>query len=124
MQRGLGAKSFTYAMIGQVVGLVGCAFGVAMFDIVGRRPTMIIGSMFCTFFLYLASGLGTIKSPSVNEANVIVSCFMLLPAFTRISASNTSFLTGAEIGGVRMRRKTMVRQLRIGLQVWPALTKA
>lgn len=33
---------------------------------------------------------------------------MILPAFTRISASNNAFLTGAEIGGVKMRKKAMV----------------
>lgn len=108
VQQGLGDKSFTYTTIGQVVGVVGAGFGVLLFDIAGRRPLFIYGSVVCTFLLYLASGLGQISQPNQNEANTILASFILLPAFTRISASNTAFLTGAEIGGVRMRKKTMV----------------
>lgn len=100
--------SFTYSMIGQVVGVVGCAIGLALLDTTGRRPAMIGGSLMCTLLLYLAAGLGTSGHLTQGGANTIVACFMLLPAFTRISASNNAFLTGAEIGGVRMRRKTMV----------------
>lgn len=100
--------SFTYAMIGQVVGLVGCAIGIFLLDIVGRRPLLIYGSAVCWFLLYLASGLGTVHSLNQSEINMEIACFMMLPAFTRISASNIAFLTGAEIGGIRMRKKIMV----------------
>lgn len=108
VQQGLGAMSFTYAMIGQVVGVVGGGAGIVLFDITGRRPLMIGASLVCAFLLYLGSGLGTIAMPNDNETNTLVACFILLPAFTRISASNCAFLTGSEIGGVRMRKKTMV----------------
>lgn len=102
--------SFTYSTVGQVVGIVGCGIGLVLFDISGRRPLMIGGSMVCTMLLYLAAGLGTIPASRLNqnESNMILACFILLPAFTRISASNNAFLTGAEIGGVRMRKKTLV----------------
>jgi hypothetical protein len=71
---------------------------------------MIGGSIVCTGLLYLAAGLGHINTKSLTQAgsNTILACFIMLPAFTRISASNNAFLTGAEIGGVRMRKKTMV----------------
>ena len=100
--------SFTYATIGQVVGVVGCTMGLVLFDIVGRRPLMIIGSCVTAFLLFLASGLGMDKNPNGSMTHTIVACFMTLPAFTRISASNTAWLTGAEIGGVMMRKKTLV----------------
>jgi len=103
--------AFTYTTTGQVVGVVGAAAGIILFDITGRRPLMIYGSVVCTFLLYLASGLGTIHDPNESEKNTLLACFILLPAFTRISASNTAFLTGAEIGGLRMRKKTMVSHL-------------
>ena len=108
VQQGLGSKSFTYTTVGQVVGVVGCAIGIFLIDMTGRRPQMIGGSIVCTLLLYLAAGLGKSKHINTNEENTIIACFMLLPAFTRISASNISFLTGAEIGGRRMRKKTMV----------------
>lgn len=100
--------SFTYTTLGQVVGFIGAAAGVFLFDVSGRRPLFIYGSAIATFLLYLASGLGQIKNPNDDEAHTILSCFILLPAFVRISASNCAFLTGAEIGGVRMRKKMMV----------------
>ena len=110
VQQGLGAMSFTYNMIGQVIGVVGCAVGILLFDITGRRPLLIYGITICAFLLYLASGIGSrTAEPSLVETRTMISCFMILPAFTRIAASNTSFLTGAEIGGVRMRKKIMVR---------------
>lgn len=100
--------SFTYTMIGQVVGLVGCVIGIFLLDVTGRRPLLIYGSAVCWFLLYLASGLGTTHHMNQNEINTEIACFMMLPAFTRISASNIAFLTGAEIGGIRMRKKIMV----------------
>lgn len=95
-------------MIGQAVGVLGAAICILLLDITGRRPTMIGGSIGCTVTLYLAAGLGTEENLSPSGVNVVLACFMLLPAFTRISASTNAFLTGAEIGGVRMRKKIMV----------------
>lgn len=115
VQQGLGAQSFTYSVLGQVVGVIGCAVGIVLFDISGRRPLMIGGSIMCTLLLYVASGLGLKNDLSQSGSNMILASFILLPAFTRISASNTAFLTGAEIGGVRMRKKTMVGSYPIGV---------
>lgn len=113
VQQGLGSKSFTYATLGQVVGVVGCAAGLILFDISGRRAMLIYGSAVCTFLLFLASGLGQSTNPSQSNVNTIIACFIINPAFTRISASNCAFLTGVEIGGVRMRKKIMVSDLRL-----------
>ena len=104
--------SFTYNIIGQVLGVVGNFTPVVLFDITGRRPLLIYGGAVACLLLYLASGLGTIKDQTTDQTNMMLACFMLLPAFTRISATNNSFLTGAEIGGVRMRKKIMVKVLR------------
>ncbi|PSR78135.1 general substrate transporter [Coniella lustricola] len=107
VDQGQGSKSFTYSMIGQVVGILGAAFCILLIDITGRRPLMVGGSIGCTVLLFLAAGLGTVTDLSTSGANVVLACFMLLPAFTRISASTNAFLTGAEIGGVKMRKKIM-----------------
>lgn len=120
VQQGLGAMSFTYSMIGQVVGVVGCGIGISLLDIAGRRPLFIGASTVCWFLLYLASGLGTLNTLSQNGVNTELACFMLLPAFTRISASNIAFLTGAEIGGLRMRKKIMVSSRLLILEAIPS----
>lgn len=114
VQQGLKEKSFTYNIVGQVAGFVGCFVGLILLDITGRRVLVIYGSFVCAALLYVAAGLGTINVPNQDEANMIIACFMLLPAFTRISAANIAFLTGAEIGGVRMRRKIMVSVCGLG----------
>lgn len=112
VEQGLGAMSFTYNMIGQAIGVLGCFVGMLLFDISGRRPLFIYGSCVCLFLLYLASGIGgSSENPNEVETRTMVSCFMILPFFTRISGSNCAFLTGAEIGGVRMRKKIMVSRL-------------
>jgi MFS transporter, SP family, sugar:H+ symporter len=92
--------SFTYTIVGQVFGFLGCAAGIVLMDFSGRRPLFIYGSAICTFLLYLASGIGLNTRPGQYESNTIITCFMLLPAFCRISTTNNAFLTGAEIGGV------------------------
>jgi MFS family permease len=111
VEQGLGAMSFTYNMIGQAIGIVGCLAGTILFDITGRRPLFIYGCCVCVFLLYLGSGIGGRSDPNQTETRTMVSTFMILPFFTRISATNCSFLTGAEIGGVRMRKKIMVSHL-------------
>jgi MFS family permease len=108
VEQGLGAMSFTYNMIGQAIGILGCLTGTILFDISGRRPLFIYGCCVCVFLLYLGSGIGDRSNPNQTETRTMVSTFMILPFFTRISATNCSFLTGAEIGGVRMRKKIMV----------------
>lgn len=108
VDQGLGPMSFTYNMIGQAVGIVGCLAGTLLFDITGRRPLFVYASCVCVLLLYLGAGIGDTPDPNQTETRTMVSCFMILPFFTRISATNCAFLTGAEIGGVRMRKKIMV----------------
>lgn len=98
VQQRVGAMSFTYNIIGQVVGTLGCLPGVLITDWTGRRPLLVVGAALTTFFLYLASGLGTIHNINQGETNMMLACFMILPATCRISATNNAFLTGAEIG--------------------------
>lgn len=107
VQQGLGAMSFTYNLLGQVVGFVGCFIGLVLLDLTGRRPLFIYGSAITGFLLFLAGGLGLSTQRDSNRANTIVACFILQKAFSRISATNCAFLTGAEIGGVRFRKKIM-----------------
>lgn len=88
VQQGLGAKAFTYNIVGQVVGLVGCALGVLLTDFTGRRPLLIGGAIMTAFFLFLASGLGT-RGVEITQAqtNTMLACFMIIPATCRISAT-------------------------------------
>lgn len=106
-QQGLGGNSFLYNLLGQVVGFVGCFVGLVLLDITGRRACFIFGGAVVTILLYVASGLGLDASYNANKNNAIVACFILQKPFSRISATNCAFLTGAEIGGVKMRKKIL-----------------
>lgn len=89
------------------MGVIGCGVGLVLLDIAGRRTLFIAGSCVVVFLLYLASGMGLDSDPNQAKVNTLIACFIIFPIFSRISATNISFLTGAEIGGVRMRKKTM-----------------
>lgn len=108
VQQGLGAMSFTYQTVGQVLGFIGCVVGIFIMDYIGRRAAFIGGSAITALLLFIAAGLGLQEKP-LNQAstNATIACFVILPATTRLSASQCAFLTGAEIGGVRMRKKIM-----------------
>ncbi|KAJ5113707.1 hypothetical protein N7456_002241 [Penicillium angulare] len=106
-QSGYGDASFTYAMIGQVMTVVGTLLGVLVTDYTGRRPLMIGGGLMCGILLSIGAALGSEAHPNLAEKRTVIATFMLLGIFTKISASNNAYLIGAEIGGVKMRKKIM-----------------
>lgn len=106
-QSGYGNASFTYAMIGQAMTIVGSLFGILVTNYTGRRPLMIIGGLFCGVLLSIGAALGSEANPNQSEKRTVIATFLLLGIFTKISASNNAFLIGTEIGGVKMRKKIM-----------------
>jgi hypothetical protein len=106
-QSGYGGASFTYATVGQAMTIVGSLFGILVTDYTGRRPLMIWGGLMCGVLLSIGAALGSHDPPNQAEKRTVIATFLLLGIFTKISASNNAFLIGAEIGGVKMRKKTM-----------------
>ncbi|KAJ9635684.1 hypothetical protein H2204_005644 [Knufia peltigerae] len=106
-QSGYGDASFTYATIGQAMTIVGALTGILATDHTGRRPLMIGGGFMCGILLTIGAALGSQTHENADERRTVIATFILLGFFTKISASNNAFLIGAEIGGVRMRKKIM-----------------
>lgn len=106
-ESGYGNASFTYAMIGQAMTIVGSLSGILITDYTGRRPLMIIGGFMCGIMLSIGAALGSVHDPSVAEKRMVIASFLILSIFTKVSASNNAFLIGAEIGGARMRKKIL-----------------
>ncbi|OJJ00793.1 hypothetical protein ASPVEDRAFT_149709 [Aspergillus versicolor CBS 583.65] len=106
-QSGYGGASFTYATVGQAMTIVGSLFGILVTDYTGRRPLMIWGGLMCGVLLSIGAALGSHEPPNQAEKRTVIATFLLLGIFTKISASNNAFLIGAEIGGVKMRKKIM-----------------
>lgn len=106
-ESGYGDASFTYAMIGQAMTIVGCAIGILLTDYTGRRPLMYVGGFMCGILLSIGAALGSQSNPTTAAREMVIASFLLLCIFTKLSASNNAFLIGAEIGGVMMRKKIL-----------------
>ncbi|RDH26321.1 general substrate transporter [Aspergillus welwitschiae] len=106
-QSGYGSAYFTYATVGQAMTIVGSLIGILVTAYTGRRPLMIGGGLMCGVQLSIGAALGSQDPPNQAEKRTVIATFPLLGISTKISASNNAFLIGAEIGGVKMRKKIM-----------------
>ncbi|ORY26771.1 general substrate transporter [Naematelia encephala] len=105
---GLGAKSFTYATLVQVIGAVGALQAIFLTDRVGRRPLCIFGASLLILFDCLIAGLGSSSLRTTTANNVVVASFILLIWSEKISWATHAYMMGAEFGGIRMRKKLMM----------------
>lgn len=104
--QGLAHKSFTYIVAGNVLQIASCLFQIIMYDFWGRRIFAILGGFFCFIFLSVVAGLGVITDPTATQRSAVIASVILTQTFSRWSVTN-AFVIGAEIGGVKMRRKIM-----------------
>lgn len=81
---GLGAKSFTYATVVQLVGAIGSAIAITITDRVGRRPLIIAGCLGLILFDFLIAGLGGSNNRSTASNNTVVASFILMIFSTKI----------------------------------------
>jgi len=106
---GLAGKSFTYIVIGNSLQVVSCLFQIIGYDYFGRRIFATLGGFFCFIFLTVIAevgGSGTNIPTDARSINAIIASVILVQTFSRWSVSN-AFVIGAEIGGVKMRRKVL-----------------
>ncbi|KAL7421068.1 hypothetical protein Q5752_003952 [Cryptotrichosporon argae] len=105
---GLGNKSFTYAILCQLLGAIGGLTGLLLTDRVGRRPLLIAGSALLILFDGLAAGLAskTVRTTTMN--NTVVACWMLMLWSAKISWATHAYIVVPEMGGVRMRKKLVM----------------
>lgn len=103
---GLGSSAFTYSFLAQVAGFVGALIACLVVDRVGRRPLLISGMFLAAFFNFLIAGLGTKANQTTAEMNMVIAALILLSTSVKYSASMLAYLITAEIGGIRMRKKS------------------
>lgn len=104
MNQGLADNAFTYIVIGNCLQVLSCAFQIFMYDIVGRRFFAIWGGLICFIFLSVVSSVGMRTNPTPAATNGIIASIIITQIFSRWATTN-AFVIGAEIGGVKMRRK-------------------
>ncbi|KAK0301592.1 hypothetical protein LTR82_018227, partial [Friedmanniomyces endolithicus] len=103
---GLGAKSFSYIAIGNALQIGSCMFQIIMYDFWGRRPFAIMAGLFGFIFLSTIAEVGAHGSLAPTAVNTIVAGVIITQIFTRWSTTN-AFVVGAEIGGMKLRKKLM-----------------
>ncbi|GFZ48394.1 hypothetical protein JCM24511_06142 [Saitozyma sp. JCM 24511] len=108
VSQGLGSKSFTYAILVQLMGMIGSIMAIVATDRVGRRPLCIFGAGLLIVWDFLIGYLGSKPTKTVAEQNTIIASFIMLLWSTKVSWATHSFLMGAEMGGIRMRKKIIM----------------
>ena len=84
---GLGAKTFTYNNVGQVMGFVAALIVILTVDIVGRRFWLILGTALLVLWDCLAAGLGTKANKSTAEINTTIAALLFINFSTKLSVS-------------------------------------
>lgn len=105
-QMGLGSSSFTYSFVAQAAGVAGAIITMLIVDKVGRRPILISGLTLAALFNFLVAGVGAKADPSTPQINLVIASIILLNFSCKYSINTLAFLTVAEIGGVKMRKKS------------------
>ena len=78
-------------------------------DIVGRRFLCILGTGLGIIFNFVGGNLGSIPASrrTTTDINTTVASLILVNAVAKLGVSSQAFLIGSEIGGTRMRKKTI-----------------
>ena len=100
VQVGLGASAFTYAIVVQVVGMVGSIMCVLLTDRTGRRPLCIAGSLLLIIWDFVIGGLGGASPITALDQNMTIAGFILMLWSTKISWATHCYMIAAELGGV------------------------
>lgn len=87
--------------------IVGNLIAMGTMDIVGRRPLMIVGCFLQTAFMFMTAGLATKRDLRPADVHGVVAGLILFSFAVRLSLTTLAFLTNAEIGSVRLRKKQM-----------------
>lgn len=117
-QMGLGSKSFTYSFIAQAAGVAGALIGMLIVDRVGRRPILICGLSLAALFNFLVAGVGSKPDLSSSQINLVIASIILLNFSCKISINMLAFLITAEIGGVKMRKKSKFAKQQLSISAW------
>ena len=84
---GLGAKTFTYNNVGQVLGFVAALIVILTVDTVGRRFWLILGTAMLILWDCLAAGLGTKANKTDAQNNTTIAALLLINFSTKLSVS-------------------------------------
>lgn len=77
-----------------------------LYDRIGRRPIMIVGSFLMIPGLLIVAILGSKSTHSSSEVGAIVFSVILYSCAVKVAFSTPCYMVASEIGGVMMRKKS------------------
>ena len=110
---GYGNQSFNYTIAGSAANLaitIPCLF---LYDKLGRRPIMIVGSFFMIPGLFIVAALGSKAVPGPHDIGAIVFSVILYGCAVKVAFSTACYTMAAEVGGVNMRQKSKSCNVRL-----------
>ena len=105
---GLGNNAFTYQVVQYGVSIGAVIVAQVLYDYLGRRPILIVGTLLQTLFMLLVAGLGTKGNKSSSDVQGVVWGIILFYPTSRMGLGNCTHLITAEMGGIDLRKKLMV----------------
>lgn len=106
--QGFGQSAFLFNVLNSVISLFAVMITWLFVDSTGRRPVLLVGGAFMSFFFYLFGAIGSIPEDSRSGAmtNLMVACLMLFYFFYNLSWAPVSYIIVSEIAAQRVREKT------------------
>ncbi|OAA72309.1 General substrate transporter [Cordyceps fumosorosea ARSEF 2679] len=106
--QGFGASAFLFNVLNSVISLVAVMITWLFVDSTGRRPVLLVGGAFMSFFFFLLGGIGSMDpgKRSDDMKNLMVACLMLFYFFYNLSWAPVSYIVVSEVAAQRVREKT------------------
>ncbi|GFZ49764.1 hypothetical protein JCM24511_07167 [Saitozyma sp. JCM 24511] len=104
---GFGNNSFMYTNISSAAVVAITIPCLLLYDRIGRRPIMIVGSFLMIPGLLIVAILGSKSTHSSSEVGAIVFSVILYSCAVKVAFSTPCYMVASEIGGVMMRKKIM-----------------
>lgn len=106
-EMGLDDEAFTYALVTTVGILFSQAIALYAYDKFGRRPIMITGAIIQVPLMIVVAAVGGRVHPTRASIHAVVACMIMFASFQRIATESPTYIICAEIGGVKLRKKSM-----------------
>ena len=103
---GFGNQSFAYTQITSACVVAVTIPALLLYDRIGRRPIMIVGSFLMIPGLLIVAILGSKTKHASGDVGAIVFSVILYSTAVKVAFSTPCYMMAGEIGGVKMRKKS------------------
>lgn len=97
---------FQFSLMSSCINTISCLAAIYITDRVGRRPLLMLGSVFQVVWLFVMGGVGTVASPTTAQKQPIVAATALSSASLCFSWDPINYIVTTELPATRLRDKT------------------